>query len=67
MGLWTCALNTQDWPNLHGICQDMLSCDQNAQLMVLARIMSETLHAGQEVRVLGENYSFVDEEDSYTL
>ncbi|KAL9697849.1 hypothetical protein quinque_001290 [Culex quinquefasciatus] len=29
--------------------------------------MSGTLHAGQEVRVLGENYSFVDEEDSCTL
>ncbi|EDS44873.1 U5 snRNP-specific protein [Culex quinquefasciatus] len=27
---------------------------------VLARILSERLHAGQEVRVLGENYSFVD-------
>ncbi|XP_001861849.2 116 kDa U5 small nuclear ribonucleoprotein component [Culex quinquefasciatus] len=66
-----------------GIYQDMLNCDQNAQLMVhsskmyptedctffqvLARIMSGTLHAGQEVRVLGENYSLVDEEDSRTL
>ncbi|EDS31086.1 Eftud2 protein [Culex quinquefasciatus] len=29
-------------------------------MCVLARIMSERLHAGQEVRVLGENYSFVD-------
>ncbi|KAL1381478.1 hypothetical protein pipiens_013424 [Culex pipiens pipiens] len=29
--------------------------------------MSGTLHAGQEVRVLGENYAFVDEEDSCTL
>uniref|UniRef100_A0A1Q3F5I6 116 kDa U5 small nuclear ribonucleoprotein component n=1 Tax=Culex tarsalis TaxID=7177 RepID=A0A1Q3F5I6_CULTA len=66
-----------------GIYQDMLNCDQNAQLMVhsskmyptedctffqvLARIMSGTLNAGQEVRVLGENYSLVDEEDSRTL
>ncbi|XP_055551768.1 116 kDa U5 small nuclear ribonucleoprotein component [Wyeomyia smithii] len=66
-----------------GIYQDMLNCDQNAQLMVhsskmyptedctffqvLARVMSGTLHAGQEVRVLGENYSLVDEEDSRTL
>ncbi|XP_055612873.1 116 kDa U5 small nuclear ribonucleoprotein component [Uranotaenia lowii] len=66
-----------------GIYQDMLNCDQNAQLMVhsskmyptedctffqvLARVMSGTLHSGQEVRVLGENYSLVDEEDSRTL
>ncbi|EDS29540.1 conserved hypothetical protein [Culex quinquefasciatus] len=34
---------------------------------VLTRIMSGTLHAGQEVRVLGENYSFVDEKDSCSL
>ncbi|XP_038116934.1 116 kDa U5 small nuclear ribonucleoprotein component-like [Culex quinquefasciatus] len=55
----------------------MLNCDQTAQLMVhsskiyptedctffhmLARIMSGTLHAGQEVRVL------MGEEDSRTL
>ncbi|XP_065072846.1 116 kDa U5 small nuclear ribonucleoprotein component [Ochlerotatus camptorhynchus] len=66
-----------------GIYQDMLNCDQNAQLMVhtskmyptedctffqvLGRVMSGTLHAGQEVRVLGENYSLMDEEDSRTL
>lgn len=31
---------------------------------VLARIMSGTLYAGQTVRVLGENYSTQDEEDS---
>ncbi|XP_052866518.1 116 kDa U5 small nuclear ribonucleoprotein component [Anopheles cruzii] len=65
------------------IYQDMLSCDANAQLMVhsskmyptedctffqvLGRVMSGTLHAGQEVRVLGENYSLLDEEDSRVL
>ncbi|XP_035780282.1 116 kDa U5 small nuclear ribonucleoprotein component-like [Anopheles albimanus] len=66
-----------------GIYQDMLNCDANAQLMVhsskmyptedctffqvLGRVMSGTLHAGQEVRVLGENYSLLDEEDSRVL
>ncbi|EAT36536.1 AAEL011382-PA [Aedes aegypti] len=66
-----------------GIYQDMMNCDQSAQLMVhtskmyptedctffqvLGRVMSGTLHAGQEVRVLGENYSLMDEEDSRTL
>jgi hypothetical protein len=34
---------------------------------VLARVMSGTLHAGQEVRVLGENYTLADEEDSRIL
>jgi len=29
--------------------------------------MSGTLHAGQEVRVLGENYTLADEEDSRIL
>lgn len=34
---------------------------------MLARVISGTLHAGQEVRVLGENYSLQDEEDSRIL
>ncbi|KPI95365.1 PREDICTED: 116 kDa U5 small nuclear ribonucleoprotein component [Papilio xuthus] len=58
----------------------MLGCDQSGPLvahttkmyptddctffLVLARIMSGTLYAGQAVRVLGENYSAQDEEDS---
>lgn len=62
---------------------DMLKCNQNGLLMVhsskmyptedctffqvLARVLSGTLHAGQEVRVLGENYSLQDEEDSRVL
>lgn len=29
--------------------------------------MSGTLHAGQEVRILGENYTLSDEEDSRIL
>lgn len=61
----------------------MTTCDQTGNLMVhsakmyptddctffqvLARVMSGTLHAGQEVRVLGENYSLLDEEDSRVL
>lgn len=61
----------------------MAACDQTGNLMVhsakmyptddctffqvLARVMSGTLHAGQEVRVLGENYSLLDEEDSRVL
>ncbi|XP_039765866.1 116 kDa U5 small nuclear ribonucleoprotein component [Pararge aegeria] len=59
---------------------DMIACDQSGRLvahttkmyptddctffLVLARIMSGTLYAGQTVRVLGENYSTQDEEDS---
>ena len=31
---------------------------------VFGRIMSGTLYANQEVRILGENYSLQDEEDS---
>ena len=31
---------------------------------VFGRIMSGTLHANQEVKILGENYSLQDEEDS---
>ena len=34
---------------------------------VCGRVMSGTLHAGQEVRVLGENYTLNDEEDSRIL
>ena len=62
---------------------DMIACDQDGRLMVhttkqyptedttcfhvLGRIMSGTLHAGQEIRLLGENYTVFDEEDSRTL
>lgn len=31
---------------------------------VLGRVMSGTLQANQDVRILGENYSLQDEEDS---
>ncbi|KAL4719058.1 hypothetical protein ACJJTC_015397 [Scirpophaga incertulas] len=62
---------------------DMLRCEQAGRLvahttkmyptddctffLVLARIMSGTLYAGQSVRVLGENYSTHDEEDSRVM
>ena len=61
----------------------MLACDQDGPLMlhtakqyptddttafhVLGRVMSGTLHAGQQVRLLGENYTMFDEEDSRVL
>lgn len=70
-------------PNEGTIYDNMIECNQNGNLMVhsakmyptddctffqvLARVMSGTLHAGQEVRVLGENYSLLDEEDSRVL
>lgn len=60
--------------------EDMLDCSQNGNLvvhstkmyprddctifLVLARVMSGTLYSGQEVRILGENYTLLDEEDS---
>lgn len=60
--------------------QDMLDCNASGNLvvhsakqyptddcnifLVLARVMSGTLYGGQEVRILGENYSLMDEEDS---
>ena len=31
---------------------------------VFGRVMNGTLHANQEVRILGENYTLQDEEDS---
>ncbi|KAG7303835.1 U5 small nuclear ribonucleoprotein component [Plutella xylostella] len=65
------------------LVDDMSSCDQAGRLvahttkmyptddctffLVLARVMSGTLYAGQPVRVLGENYSAQDEEDSRVM
>ena len=64
------------------IAQSMLMCDAEGPLMVhtvkmfntddstgfhaLGRVMSGVLHAGQNVRVLGENYTLQDEEDSHS-
>ena len=63
--------------------EDMVLCDQDGRLMVhttkqypnedttcfhtVGRVMSGTIHAGQEIRLLGENYTVFDEEDSRTL
>nr|CAH0113132.1 unnamed protein product [Daphnia galeata] len=63
--------------------EDMVNCDPNGQLVVhttkqyptedctgfyvLGRVLSGTLHAHQSVRLLGENYSLNDEEDSRVL
>ncbi|KAJ9597250.1 hypothetical protein L9F63_011886, partial [Diploptera punctata] len=65
------------------LAEDMCNCDPDGHLMVhstkmyptedctffqvLARVMSGTLQARQEVRVLGENYTLADEEDSRIL
>ncbi|KRX56036.1 U5 small nuclear ribonucleoprotein component [Trichinella sp. T9] len=38
-----------------------------ASFYVFGRVMGGTLHAQQDVRILGENYSIEDEEDSQTL
>uniref|UniRef100_A0A1B6HIK8 116 kDa U5 small nuclear ribonucleoprotein component n=2 Tax=Cicadellinae TaxID=33370 RepID=A0A1B6HIK8_9HEMI len=70
-------------PTDSNLAQDMLNCDPEGRLMVhstkmyptddctffqvCGRVMSGTLHAGQEVRVLGENYTLADEEDSRIL
>lgn len=45
----------------------MYPTDDCTFFQVLARVFSGTLHAGQEVRLLGENYSLADEEDSRIL
>ncbi|XP_067952205.1 116 kDa U5 small nuclear ribonucleoprotein component-like [Watersipora subatra] len=62
------------------LVESMVSCDAEGGLMVhttklyptedatsfhvFGRVMSGTLYSGQEVRILGENYSLSDEEDS---
>lgn len=62
------------------LAEAMVQCDADGPLMihttklyptpdatsfhVFGRVMSGTLHANQEVRILGENYSLQDEEDS---
>ena len=63
--------------------EDMVGYDQDGRLVVhiikqyltedttcfhvLGRVMSDTLHAGQEVRLLGKNYFVFDEEDSRNM
>lgn len=45
----------------------MYPTDECTFFQVLGRVFSGTLYAGQEVRLLGENYSLADEEDSRVL
>uniref|UniRef100_A0A1I7VWN7 Elongation factor 2 n=1 Tax=Loa loa TaxID=7209 RepID=A0A1I7VWN7_LOALO len=61
------------------LAQALMKCDADGPLMVhttknyattdatsfhvFGRVISGTLHAGQDVRILGENYSIQDEED----
>jgi 116 kDa U5 small nuclear ribonucleoprotein component len=45
----------------------MYPTDDCTFFQVLARVMSGTLYANQDVRVLGENYTSADEEDSRVL
>lgn len=45
----------------------MYPTDDCTFFQVLGRVFSGTLYAGQEVRLLGENYSLADEEDSRVL
>lgn len=70
-------------PKEGALYEDMLNCNQNGNLIVhstkmyptddctffqvLARVMSGTLYSGQDVRILGENYSLSDEEDSRVI
>lgn len=42
----------------------MYSTEDGVSFHAFGRVMSGTIHANQEVRVLGENYTMEDEEDS---
>ncbi|KAE8575401.1 hypothetical protein XENTR_v10003824 [Xenopus tropicalis] len=42
----------------------MYSTDDGVQFHAFGRLLSGTIHAGQPVKVLGENYTLEDEEDS---
>lgn len=44
-------------------CKNYATTDATS-FHVLGRVFSGTLHAGQEARLLGENYTIQDEEDS---
>lgn len=55
-------------PHLQGplMCHTtkMYSTDDGVQFHAFGRVLSGTIHAGQPVKVLGENYTLEDEEDS---
>lgn len=42
----------------------MYCTEDGVNFHAFGRVMSGTIHANQEVRVLGENYTLEDEEDS---
>ncbi|XP_026720426.1 116 kDa U5 small nuclear ribonucleoprotein component [Athene cunicularia] len=56
------------FPQLQGplMCHTtkMYSTDDGVQFHAFGRVLSGTIHAGQPVKVLGENYTLEDEEDS---
>ena len=74
--------NTYSGPLDDSLGEAMTSCDPEGPLMLhitklyptqdatvfhaFGRVMCGTLYAGQQVRILGENYSLDDEEDSRT-
>ncbi|GAB6026747.1 U5 small nuclear ribonucleoprotein component [Chamberlinius hualienensis] len=70
-------------PSTSEIAESMIECDMDGPLMVhttkqypshdatcfhvFGRVMSGTLYANTDVRILGENYSLQDEEDSRVM
>lgn len=42
----------------------MYSTEDGVSFRVFGRVLSGTVHTNQQVKVLGENYSLEDEEDS---
>lgn len=60
------------WTIFSSLCQGPLMChttkmystDDGVQFHAFGRVLSGTLQAGQPVKVLGENYTLEDEEDS---
>lgn len=56
-----------EWLYLQVHSAKMYPTEDCTFFQVLGRVMSGTLHAGTDVRILGENYSLQDEEDSRVL
>nr|CAG4640617.1 EOG090X00RJ [Eulimnadia texana] len=54
-------------PMESSITEDMINCDPQASFYVFGRVLSGTLHSHQDARLLGENYTLSDEEDSRTV
>lgn len=63
-----CVVDPALRPRLQGplMCHTtkMYSTDDGVQFHAFGRVLSGTIHAGQPVKVLGENYTLEDEEDS---